>query len=147
MIVEGSRVSIEYTLTVNDGSVADSNVGGEPLTYEQGQHEILSALERALEGLAVGESRDVVINADDGYGPIDETLFEKVPARVVPENGRYVGAYLVAQAKTGEQRQVRVHEVNGEEIIIDLNHPLAGQTLRFAIRILSVDLPGSETPE
>jgi len=146
MIVVGSRVSIEYTLTVNDGVVADSNVGGEPLVYEQGQHDILPALERALEGVGVGESRDVVIEADDGYGPIDETLFEKVPARVIPENGRYVGAYLVAQAKTGEQRQVRVHEVHGEEVVIDLNHPLAGQTLRFAIRVLSVELPGAEPP-
>ena len=102
MIVEGSRVSIEYTLTMDDGSVADSNVGEEALVYEQGQHEILPALERALAGMSVGDAKDVVIDADEGYGPVDDTLFETVPARVIPENGRYVGAYLVAQAKTGE---------------------------------------------
>ena len=139
MIVDGSRVSIEYTLTMDDGSVADSNVGGEALIYEHGQQEILPALERALAGLSVGDAKDVIVDADEGYGAVDDTLFETVPTRVIPENGRYVGAYLVAQAKTGEQRQVRVHEVNGEEIIIDLNHPLAGQTLHFAIRILAVE--------
>src|SRR5262245_52215249 len=127
MIQDGSRVSIEYTLTVNDGTVADSNVGGEPLVYEQGQHEILPALEQALAGLNAGASCDVTVNAEDGYGPIDATLFETVPARVIPENGRYVGATLVAKAKAGGERQVRVHEVNGEQIVIDLNHPLAGQ--------------------
>ena len=139
MISDGSRVSIEYTLTIDDGSVADSNVGDEPLVYEQGQSEILPALERALLGLAVGDTAEVTLEPDDGYGLIDEALFETVPSHLVPENGRQVGAYLVAQAKTGERRQVRVAEVKGEEIVIDLNHPLAGQTLRFAVRILSVE--------
>ena len=139
MIQEGSRVSIEYTLTVNDGVIADSNVGGEALVYEQGQHEILPILERALAGLAVGDTRDVTVNAEDGYGPIDASLFETVPARVIPENGRYVGATLVARAKAGGERQVRVHEVNGDEIVIDLNHPLAGQNLHFAIKVLAVE--------
>ena len=139
MIIEGSRVSIEYTLTIDDGTVADSNVGEEPLIYEQGQSEILPALERALLGLAVGDTAEVRIEPDEGYGLVDDSLFETVPASVVPENGRQVGSYLVAQAKTGERRQVRVHEVNGDEIVIDLNHPLAGQILHFAVRILSVE--------
>ena len=139
MIEDGRRVSIEYTLTVNDGSVADTNVGGEPLIYEQGQHEILPALEQALAGLNAGDSRDVTVSADDGYGPVDASLFERVPARAVPEQGRYVGATLVAKAKAGGERQVRVHEVSGEEIVIDLNHPLAGQNLHFAIRVIAIE--------
>jgi len=139
MITDGSRVSIEYTLTIDDGTVADSNVGEEPLVYEQGQQEILPALERALLGLAVGDTAEVTLEPDEGYGLVDDALFETVPSSVVPENGRRVGTYLVAQAKTGERRQVRVAEVNGDEIVIDLNHPLAGQTLHFAVRILSVE--------
>lgn len=139
MITDGSRVSIEYTLTIADGTVADSNVGEDPLTYEQGQQEILPALERALQGLNAGDTKEVTLDPAEGYGPVDDELFETVPSRLVPENGRQVGAFLVAQAKTGERRQVRVAEVNGEEIVIDLNHPLAGQTLHFAVRILSVE--------
>ncbi len=139
MITDGSRVSIEYTLTIADGTVADSNVGEDPLVYEQGQQEILPALERALLGLKVGDTTEVTLEPDDGYGPVDDELFETVPSHLVPENGRQVGAFLVAQAKTGERRQVRVAEVNGDEIVIDLNHPLAGQTLRFAVRVLSVE--------
>jgi FKBP-type peptidyl-prolyl cis-trans isomerase SlyD len=139
MITDGSRVSIEYTLTMDDGSVADSNVGDEPLIFEQGQHEILPALERALLGLAVGDTMELTLEPDDGYGLVDEALFEAVPSHLVPENGRHVGAYLVAQAKTGERRQVRVAEVNGDEVVIDLNHPLAGQTLHFAVRILAIE--------
>jgi FKBP-type peptidyl-prolyl cis-trans isomerase SlyD len=139
MITEGSRVSIEYTLTIDDGSVADSNVGEEPLVYEQGQREILPALEHALLGLAAGDTTEVTLEPGQGYGLVDDALFETVPSRLVPENGRQVGAYLVAQAKTGERRQVRVAEVRAEEIVIDLNHPLAGQTLHFAVRIVAVE--------
>jgi len=139
MITDGSRVSIEYTLTTADGTVADSNVGEDPLIYEQGQQEILPALERALLGLKVGDTTEVTLEPQEGYGTVDDELFETVPSHLVPENGRQVGAFLVAQAKTGERRQVRVAEVNGDEIVIDLNHPLAGQTLHFAVRILSIE--------
>jgi len=109
MIIDGSRVSIEYTLTIDDGTVADSNVGEEPLIYEQGQSEILPALERALLGLAVGDTAVVTLEPDDGYGLVDDSLFETVPSSVCRRTAAS-RSYLVAQAKTGERRQVRVHE-------------------------------------
>lgn len=139
MIEEGSRVSIEYTLKLDDGTVADSNVGGEAVTFEQGKSQILPSVERELLGLAAGDSKTISLTPEEGYGPVDPELFQTVPATAVPEDARREGAQLLAQSPSGEQRPVRVHEVKGEEIVIDLNHPLAGQSLHFDIRVLSVE--------
>ncbi len=138
MIEEGSRVSIEYTLTLDDGSVADSNVGGEALTYEQGTGQILPALERELLGLTTDDVRKVSLAATDGYGEVDPEAFQNVDPGLVPEEARKVGTTLVAQDNTGGQRPVRVAEVHDDRVVIDFNHPLAGQNLHFEIKIVAV---------
>jgi FKBP-type peptidyl-prolyl cis-trans isomerase 2 len=139
VVTDGDRVSIEYTLTLADGTVADTNVGGEVLTYTQGESQILPALETQMLGMKVGESKQVSLTAAEGYGEVNEELYQTVPASAVPEDARTVGTELLAQTPSGEQRPVRVHEVKGEEIVMDLNHPLAGKALEFDIKILSID--------
>jgi len=139
VVEDGRQVSIEYTLTVDDGTVADSNVGGEPLTYEQGAGQILPALEGELAGLAVGASKEVELAPEQGYGPVNPELYETVEAKIVPEEARSPGTQLLAQSAQGEQRPVRVHEVKGDEIVLDLNHPLAGKNLHFDIKIVGVE--------
>ncbi len=139
MIENGRRVSIEYTLTLDDGSVADSNVGGEPLVYQQGERQILPALEDALLGMEENESRKVTLSAAQGYGEVDPDLLRPVPASAVPEEARQVGQQLLAQSADGQRRPVRVHEIRGDEIVIDMNHPLAGQNLHFEIRVLGIE--------
>lgn len=139
VVTDGQRVSIEYTLKLADGSVADTNVGGEPLSYTQGASQILPALESQLLGMKIGESKQVSLTAAQGYGEVDDALFQTVPASAVPEEARKVGAQLLAQSSTGQPRPVRVHEVAGEEIVIDLNHPLAGEALAFEVKILAIE--------
>lgn len=139
VIAAGSQVSIEYTLTLDDGEVADTNVGGTPLKFEQGAGQILPALESELLGLGVGATKEVDLTAEQGYGPVNEELYDTVEASQIPEDARTVGAMLVAQAPNGQQRPVRVHEVKGEEIVLDLNHPLAGKALHFAVKIIAID--------
>ncbi len=139
MIADGSQVSLEYTLTTDDGKVADSNVGAEPLVYTHGGQQILPALEAALVGLAVGEEKTVSLSAEEGYGVGDPELIQTVPASTVPEDAHEVGTQLLAESSEGEQHMVRVKEVKGEEIVIDLNHPLAGESLHFAVKVLAVE--------
>jgi len=138
-VTEGSKVSIEYTLKLDDGTVADTNVGGEAMTYTQGASQILPALESELAGLEVGDSKHVALSAVQGYGEVDDSLYETVPASAIPEDARKVGTQLLAQSPTGQQRPVRVHEVKGEEIVMDLNHPLAGQALAFDVKVLAIE--------
>jgi len=139
VIEDGRLVSIEYTLTLDDGSTADTNVGEEPLVYTQGEGEILDALEEALAGLAVDDEKQVRIAAEQGYGPVDPDAFDQVALDDIPEDAREVGAMLVAEDSEGNQRSVRVHEVRADGVVLDLNHPLAGQTLHFAVRIVAIE--------
>lgn len=138
-VAEGREVSIEYTLTTDAGEVADTNVGGDPLVYTQGAGQVLPSLEQALAGLEAGDTKKVSLTPEQGYGVVDPNLFQTVPADQVPEDARVVGTQLVAQSQDGERRLIRVHEVKGDEIVMDLNHPLAGENLHFDVKILSVE--------
>ncbi len=138
MSEKSKTLSIEYTVFLDDGSQVDTNVGGEPLVFETGRAQILPALEKALEGLEAGQSTRVTLSPEEAYGPVQEDAFQAVDTALIPEQARYVGAVLVAEDDAGHQRQVRVHEVNGDTTIIDLNHPLAGKSLTFDVKVLSV---------
>ena len=139
MIENGSTVSLEYTLKLDDGTTADSNVGGEPLVYQQGQSQIIPALERELAGMAVNDTKQVTLSAGDGYGDINPEAFQEVEKGLIPEDAHRAGAQLVAEDESGAQRPVKVHEVKEETIVLDLNHPLAGETLHFDVKILGVE--------
>jgi len=139
VIETGRTVSIEYTLTLDDGTVADTNVGGDPLTYSHGQGQILPALENQLEGMAADDTKSVRLSATDGYGDVNPELYREVPETSVPEDARVVGQVLYGEGPNGQPFQVRVHEVLEESVVLDLNHPLAGQALNFDIRIISVE--------
>lgn len=138
MIEDGKKVSVEYTLKLEDGSTADSNVGRDPLVYEQGAQEILPAFERAVSGMALDETSEFVLSPDEGYGPVDPALRQEVRSEVVPEEARHAGAQLISQDAQGNQRPVRVHEVRGESVVLDLNHPLAGRTLHFQVKVVGI---------
>lgn len=139
MIENGNTVSIEYTLKLDDGSTADSNVGSEPLVFVQGEHEILPALEQALEGAEPAETREVRLSAEEGYGPVREEAFQTVPLEVIPEDARKPGTRLVGQDSAGHTVHARVAEVRPESVLVDLNHPLAGHDLHFTVRVVSVE--------
>lgn len=138
LIADGSKVSIEYTLKLDDGSTADTNVGGDPLVYEQGKGQILPALEKELAGLSVDDTKKVNLSAKDGYGEVDPAAIQKVPASAIPEEARKEGAQLVAQDAAGQQRPVRVQAVEGDQVVVDMNHPLAGKALHFDVKILAI---------
>ncbi len=137
-VANGKRVSIEYTLTLEDHTKVDSNVGAEPLTYTQGSREILPALQEALLGLKEGDTKHVTLSPEDGYGPVDPAAFQTVEKNLIPENARHVGAQLLARDASGHTQRVRVHEVKDDTVVVDLNHPLAGKTLVFDVRVLKI---------
>lgn len=139
MVEDGRKVGMEYTLTLDDGTQIDSNVGGAPLYFQQGSHEILPALEEALVGLKAGDDKQVTLPPEQGYGPVQEAGFQEVATDLIPEDARTVGSMLVADDGAGNRRQIRVHELKGDKTVVDLNHPLAGKSLNFAVRILSVE--------
>lgn len=139
VVEDGKQISIEYTLTLDDGTEADTNVGGQPLVYTHGGGQILPALESQLTGLGVNETKHVELSAEQGYGEVDPKAFQKVEPSLVPEDARKVGTVLMAQGPQGQRVPVRVSEISDEEITLDLNHPLAGRGLIFDVKILSIE--------
>jgi FKBP-type peptidyl-prolyl cis-trans isomerase SlyD len=111
---------------------------GEPLTYVHGEGQIVPGLEEQLEGLAAGESKAAVVAPDKGYGPRNPEAVQSVPRTAFQEAGDLkVGDMVTGQAQ-GRDFQARVTAVDTESITLDLNHPLAGKTLHFAIDIVEV---------
>lgn len=139
VVKEGRKVSIEYTLKLDDGTTADSSVGRDPLVYTHGGNEILPALETALAGLEVGESRQVKLSASNAYGEINEEAFRQVELSQIPEEARKAGTTLVVGAPDGSQRPVRILEIKDDMAVIDFNHPLAGQNLTFDVKVTAID--------
>jgi FKBP-type peptidyl-prolyl cis-trans isomerase 2 len=139
VIEAGRTVSIEYTLSLDDGTKADSNVGAEPLVYQQGEQQILPALEKELAGMGVNDSKQVELSPEQGYGAVNPALVQEVEAELVPEDARHAGVRLISEDPGGNRRLVRVQEVRDDRIVLELNHPLAGETLHFDVKILAIE--------
>ena len=137
-IASGVTVRIEYTLKDAAGAVLDSTRDREPLRYVQGQAEILPGLERALEGLQAGAETRVILTPDEAYGFVDPEAQTEIPREMVPAAAAVVGTRLTARNQAGAARQVVVKEVREKTIILDMNHPLAGKTLVFEVKVLEV---------
>ena len=142
-VSQGTQVSLEYTLTLEDRTVLESNVGKEPMTYTQGAHEIVPGLEKAIEGLAPGDRKHVEVKPADGYGEVDPKAVQEIKKSQLPENAWKVGAQLEARNPDGESMFPRVTEVKTDSVVLDFNHPLAGKTLLFDIKVLDV-VPGKK---
>lgn len=142
-VQEGSIVSIEYTLTDGDGKVIDTNVGKEPLTFIQGAGQIVSGLEKELQGLKAGDQKKVQVKPEDGYGMPSQQAFQELPRETIPAEAQKAGVSLMAKGPDGRAIPIRVHEVKEKTVVVDFNHPLAGKTLNFVVKIK--DIKAAET--
>lgn len=134
----GMQVSLEYTLRV-DGDVFDSNVGGTPLVFVQGTGQIIPGLEKELVGMTAGESKHVTVSPEEGYGPLNPNAFVKITREQLPQDGEpEVGQLLQGTDPQGQPFQAKIHEISDEDVMLDLNHPLAGKTLNFEVKVISV---------
>jgi FKBP-type peptidyl-prolyl cis-trans isomerase SlyD len=144
IVEDGSRLSIEFILTLDDGSVIDSNLaGGKLLTITQGAGQVLSAMERALAGMRRGERKEIAIPPEDAFGPVKQELIKEVDAELIPVEARTPGFELVSTTPQGQRQMVKVLEVKAGRVVLDYNHPLAGKTLHYDLRILGITPPDS----
>ena len=143
-ITDGKFVSLEYTLTLDDKSVVESNVGKQPLTYAHGTQQIIPGLEKALAGLAVGDTKEVTVAPADGYGEQDPNALQEVQKQLIPPDALVVGTRLQGQAPDGHMVYPRVAEIKDDTVMLDFNHPLAGKTLHFNVKILDIQQEQSQ---
>ena len=137
MIKKDSKVSIDYTLTV-DGKIADTSKGRGPLEYVQGAGQIIIGLERALEGKNVGDKVSVDIPAKDAYGEINKEAFRRVPKTAIQNIEQMHIGDIVGASAGGHTFRAKITEITGTEVVLDFNHPLAGKELHFDVEIVAV---------
>jgi FKBP-type peptidyl-prolyl cis-trans isomerase SlyD len=140
-IEKGSTVRIEYTVTDEAGKLLDTNKGGKSLKFTHGREEMIPGVERQLLGMHPGEEKKLVVTPEEGYGVVDPAAQTEVPRDIVPPESQEVGKRLLARNQSGPPRLVMVKEVKERTVVLDLNHPLAGKTLLFDVKVLGVDPP------
>lgn len=133
-------VSLSYVLFDQDGNIAGQAEKDDPLTYVHGYAQIVPGLERGVTGLAKGERRAFVVDAEDAFGEPDEKAVLEIDRADLPDLGRplAVGDELVAEDDEDDQIVMRVVEVRKDTVLVDTNHPLAGQTVRFEVEVCDV---------
>lgn len=138
VVENGMRVSIEYTLKGEDGKFIESNKGKFPLVYKHGSQEMIPGLERALAGMKIGAEKHVVVKPEDAYGLVDFNKRKEVPKSEIPPNGMKVGAEIAQPEGQSRVRMFKVHEIREHTVVLDLNHPMAGKTLVFDVKVVDI---------
>lgn len=138
MVEKGKKVSVEYSVFLVDGTKIDSNVGEAPLELVVGSHQVFPALEEALLGLKPGDEKQIHLLPEQAYGPIVQEAFKEVDLEAIPDTFRFEGAVLGIQDPAGGVFPIRVHQIKENRAILDFNHPLAGQELRFEMKVIAV---------
>ncbi|EYU14739.1 peptidylprolyl isomerase [Photorhabdus luminescens] len=131
-------VSLAYQVRTEDGVLVDESPASAPLDYLHGRGSLISGLEKALEGREAGESFDVSVQADDAYGQYDDNLVQRVPKDVfVGVDELEVGMRFLADTDMGPV-PVEITAVEDEHVVVDGNHMLAGQNLKFNVEVIAI---------
>lgn len=144
-VEHGVIVKLEYTLQIEDEVVESTEEEG-PIEFLQGYGEIIPGLESALYGMQVDQEKDVTVDPEDGYGEYDSDAFEEVPLDIFPEEmdlslGMPVELY---DEDADETVEGFIAEIRTDTVVVDLNHPLAGEVLNFHVKVVGLRQP---TPE
>jgi len=136
----GDMVTVEYTGSLSDGTVFDSNVNGTPLTFIVGQGRVIKGFEEGVTGMAQGETKTVKIPVDKAYGPYNDALVHVVNRSTLPEDMKpeVGGVYTITRKTDGALARVKIINVTPTTITWDENHELAGKDLVFTIRLIEV---------
>lgn len=137
----GQTVSVHYTGTLNDGTEFDSSRSrGEPITFTIGSGQLIAGFDTAVAGMTIGEVKDVTVTPAEAYGEVDTSLTQTVPQASFPEGFQFiVGGHVQGQSENGMPVMATIKEVTDDgNVTMDMNHPLAGETLNFNIELVGI---------
>lgn len=138
-IADGHAVTIHYRLTLDDGTVADDSFGGDPLVYLHGAQNIVPGLEKQLAGKNVGDTCEVEVSPEEGYGQYDPTAEQSVPKSAFPGDVQLQpGMSFQTRGPNGQPMPVWIRKIEEENVVVTANHPLAGQQLSFKVEVVDV---------
>ncbi|SFN73700.1 FKBP-type peptidyl-prolyl cis-trans isomerase [Bizionia echini] len=138
-VKENDTVQVHYTGKLSSGQVFDSSADREPLEFTLGQGMLIPGFEKAVLDMKVSDKKTVVIDKNEAYGDVQKELFHEVKKDQLPQDIKpEVGMGLASKNPDGTEHQFRVAAVNDDHIIVDGNHPLAGQDLTFELELISI---------
>lgn len=141
-IQDNMDVSLEYVLT-SEGITVDSTDGKEPFHYVHGRSQIIPGLEKQLAGLRIGDSKEVTVSPEDGYGQVDPEAFVEIPKEQLPKDVVPAeGMMLRGMSPEGKNFRAIIKAIKDNTVVLDLNHPLAGKTLNFKVTINEIKPKG-----
>ncbi len=139
MIQSGKVVDLVYSLKNSEGEILDESDAKDPFTYLHGSQQIVPGLESALEGLKVGDKKQVIVPPSEGYGIFNPKLKMQISRTQFPDNAELEeGMQFQVQAEDGQSLVFTVEGFEGDEVQINGNHPLADQTLHFDVEVLQI---------
>lgn len=141
VVKDGMLVSLDYTVKTPEGKLLETSQRKPPLKYIHGKKMMIPGLERELTGLNVGAEKHITVKPEDGYGKLNPNAVQEVPKEKVPPNALKLGAVLVGTNKEGSPIPMTVREIKDKTVVMDLNHPLAGKTLVFDVKVVDVEPP------
>ena len=140
----GDIVKIHYKGTLDDGNQFDSSEDRDPLEFELGSGQVIPGFDTAVEGMTVGESKNVRLEPEEAYGPRHDQLVQEVERSVLPEDlTPEEGMALQTESPEGQVMQLMVTAISETTITLDANHPLAGQALSFDIELVDIASPST----
>ena len=146
-VEEGKVVSFSYTLKDNNGNMVEQSDPGQPLEYLHGSANIIPGLERKMEGMLLGDTKSITVPAEEGYGEYDEKLVFKVPMENFPQNTEIKeGMEFRADSEHGPL-MLTVVELGDDYVIVDGNHPMAGENLHFDVKVEGIRQATQEEKE
>ncbi len=135
---DGDTVKVHYTGTLDDGTVFDSSIGGDPLSFIVGGGSMIKGFDGAVNGMMIGENKTVTIPADEAYGPYREDRVQKVNISELPEGSEPEVGDTLSCLQNGVFIEAPIVEVTESNITLDANHRLAGEDLTFLIELVEI---------
>jgi peptidylprolyl isomerase len=144
-VSRGDLVQVHYTGKLTGGGEFDSSREGDPLTVKIGAGQLIKGFEKGLLGMAIGERKTIVIPPEEAYGSRHEQMVRVVSLDQLPAGLKIEkGMVLESSDKQGRPVEVRVTQVDDQRAVLDMNHPLAGETLTFDLEIMAITPKGDE---
>ena len=135
----GDTVQVHYTGRLDDGTMFDSSVGGEPIEFVLGAHHVIPGFEDGVTGMEVGETKTILIPSDQAYGPRMEEMVLTIPRDQVPPHITLeLGEMLELSQPSGETIAVQITALTDTIVTLDGNHPLAGADLTFDLQLANI---------
>lgn len=146
-VENGMYVSVDYKGSLENGEVFDTSHGRQPLEIKMGAGQLIKGFEKELTGMAINEKKGFTLQPEDAYGQKDENLTQSfAKSDVPPEMNPRVGMTVELNTPEGRKVPAKITHVDDEKVILDLNHPLAGESLTFEIEVVGISSTPTQAP-